>query len=66
MEKDLALWQKLHDGKHLSPFEHIATPASSAEELDGYKLANFRGWMQARWYIESGYPLSVALGRTFA
>ncbi len=45
--KDLELYQRLKSDRHLSPFEHVATPAS-----DSAFHANFRGWVQMRAEIE--------------
>lgn len=43
IEKDLELYERLKHDRHLSPFEHVAMPAS-----DGAFHANFRGWIQMR------------------
>lgn len=43
IEKDLELYERLKQDRHLSPFEHVATPA-----VDGSFHANFRGWIQMR------------------
>jgi thymidylate synthase ThyX len=45
--KDLELFERLKSDRHLSPFEHVATPA-----LDGAFHANFRGWIQMRSEVE--------------
>jgi thymidylate synthase ThyX len=45
--KDLDLYVRLKSDRHLSPFEHVATPATDAEYH-----ANFRGWIQMRAEIE--------------
>ncbi len=47
-EKDLELYERLRTDRHLSPFEHVATPAG-----DEHFHANFRGWIQMRAEIES-------------
>lgn len=47
IEKDLELYERLKCDRHLSPFEHVATPA---EDADFY--ANFRGWVQMRAEVE--------------
>lgn len=47
IEKDLELYERLKSDRHLSPFEHVATPAEDA----GFH-ANFRGWLQMRSEIE--------------
>jgi thymidylate synthase ThyX len=43
IEKDLELFERLKSDRHLSPFEHVATPAA-----DTAFHANFRGWIQMR------------------
>lgn len=45
--KDLELYERLKADRHLSPFEHVATPA-----MDAAFHANFRGWIQMRAEIE--------------
>ncbi len=45
--KDLELYERLRSDRHLSPFEHVATPLPQAT-FD----ANFRGWRQFRAEIE--------------
>ena len=45
--RDLELYERLQSDRHLSPFEHVATPAN-----DGEFHANFRGWIQMRAAIE--------------
>jgi len=47
IEKDIDLCEKLRADRHLSPFEHVASPAS-----DSAFHANFRGWVQMRKEIE--------------
>lgn len=47
LAKDLELYERLRTDRHLSPFEHVATPAS-----DGVFQANFRGWIQMRAEVE--------------
>ncbi len=51
-EKDLQLYERLRHGRHLSPFEHVATPAH-----DSAFHANFRGWLQMRAEIEGRAPV---------
>jgi thymidylate synthase ThyX len=46
--KDIELCERLRADRHLSPFEHVATPAHDAEFH-----ANFRGWVQMRARIEA-------------
>jgi thymidylate synthase ThyX len=48
IEKDLDLCARLMEDKHLSPFEHVATPA---EDINFH--ANFRGWHQMRKEVEA-------------
>lgn len=47
---DLALYQRLATARppHLSPFEHVATPLSTADAA----CANFQGWQQWRASLE--------------
>ncbi len=47
IEKDLELYERLRMDGHLSPFEHVATPAGDAQFH-----ANFRGWVQMRREVE--------------
>ena len=47
IERDLELYERLRGDRHLSPFEHVATPAQD-EAFHG----NFRGWLQMRREIE--------------
>jgi thymidylate synthase ThyX len=48
IEKDLELYERLKSDRHLSPFEHVATPAADARFH-----ANFRGWIQMRGEVEN-------------
>ena len=48
IDADITLYDRLKGEKHLSPFEHVATPASDTEFH-----ANFRGWVQMRKEIEA-------------
>jgi thymidylate synthase ThyX len=48
IERDLELYDRLRADRHLSPFEHVATPAP-----DSAFQANFRGWLQLRREIEA-------------
>ena len=43
--KDIELFNQLKTSRHLSPFEHVATPTS----LNSY--SNFKGWNQLRSFI---------------
>lgn len=47
LAKDLELYERLRTDRHLSPFEHVATPAGA-----GVFQANFRGWIQMRAEVE--------------
>ncbi len=53
IEKDLELYERLSVDRHLSPFEHVATPSPDTE-----LHANFRGWIQMRREIEAAPSLS--------
>lgn len=48
IEKDIELCERLRSDRHLSPFEHVATPSNDSDFH-----ANFRGWIQMRAAIES-------------
>ncbi|HEY5258631.1 MAG TPA: FAD-dependent thymidylate synthase [Candidatus Baltobacteraceae bacterium] len=54
LDKDLELHERLKEDRHLSPFEHVATPAG-----DAAFHANVRGWVQLRAWIEDA-PLAAA------
>jgi thymidylate synthase ThyX len=54
IEKDLELYERLRHDRHLSPFEHVATPATNADFH-----ANFRGWIQMRAQIEAGKAFAI-------
>lgn len=56
---DIALFTRLQESRHLSPFEHAASPSPQPQHY-----ANFHGWMQARKYVELGAPLPGAVQRT--
>ena len=45
--KDVELCERLLGDRHMSPFEHVATPSG-----DSNFHANFRGWMQMRRELE--------------
>lgn len=51
IEKDIELCERLRSDRHLSPFEHVATPA-----IDTAFAANFRAWVQLRKEIEKMAP----------
>lgn len=44
LDVDVALYQRLFDSKHMSPFEHVATPGTDPNTWSG----NFKGWVQFR------------------
>ncbi len=48
LEKDVELCERLRADRHLSPFEHVATPS---DDVDFH--ANFRGWIQMRRAVEA-------------
>ncbi len=48
IQADIDLFTRLKSDRHLSPFEHVATPS-----LDSGFHANFRGWVQMRKEIEA-------------
>lgn len=63
IEKDLELYERLTQGGHWSPFEHVASPITK-EELDEqygrddvdpgkFYSGNFRGWTQYRKLFEN-------------
>lgn len=43
-DKDIELATRLRTHGHMSPYEHVATPAETATEVSG----NFKGWLQLR------------------
>jgi thymidylate synthase ThyX len=47
IQKDIELFERLRSDRHMSPFEHVATPTATAT-FD----ANFRGWQQFRKELE--------------
>lgn len=47
-QKDLELFDRLWRSKHLSPFEHVATPWPNS-----VPTGNFKGWKQLRWNLEN-------------
>lgn len=49
LQKDYDLHDQLKKEKHMSPFEHQATP------FLGNKAGNFRNWMQYRYYVEQDF-----------
>lgn len=52
IEKDIDLHNQLLSSKHMSPFEHQATPYPG-----GSFVNNFRGWAQYRKHLELGWKL---------
>lgn len=55
--RDLELCDRLMRDRHLSPFEHVATPAPDASFH-----ANFRGWIQMRREIEADGRVTALAG----
>jgi thymidylate synthase ThyX len=45
---DFTLYNRLLDGGHMSPFEHVARPMTDAEYSKNERLGNFKGWVQHR------------------
>jgi thymidylate synthase ThyX len=56
IERDLELYERLRGDRHLSPFEHVATPS-----LDERFHANFRGWVQMRREVEGAGTASASV-----
>lgn len=48
LKKDVGLYKRLFDSKHMSPFEHQAQPMTNPGDWSG----NFQGWMQLRKTIK--------------
>lgn len=48
IEKDLALYDHLYDGKHMSPMEHACI-----RDDDYHKYANLTGWKSLRYLVEN-------------
>ncbi|MNI42227.1 FAD-dependent thymidylate synthase [compost metagenome] len=46
--KDIELYDRLTEGGHMSPLEHVARPMTSEELETGEWSGNFRGWHQHR------------------
>lgn len=46
--KDIELYDRLTEGGHMSPLEHVARPMTSEELEAGEWSGNFRGWHQHR------------------
>jgi len=53
-KKDIELFDRLFKERHMSPFEHIATPSTHIFDNMRY-ISNFRGWVQLRKIIENNY-----------
>jgi thymidylate synthase ThyX len=53
---DLTLFARLRGAPHLSPFEHVATPAPSKKFY-----GNYRGWVQDRKTIHNEHDASIGL-----
>jgi thymidylate synthase ThyX len=58
IDRDVELYERLQADRHLSPFEHVATPAP-----DETFHANFRAWVQMRKEIEQSATRSVTACR---
>ncbi len=58
LQKDFELAEKLLASKHMSPFEHQATPDPNSYHNNFW--GNFRGWVQSRqmydWYYRTDEP----------
>lgn len=48
IDKDLALYEHLYDGKHMSPMEHTCI-----RDDDYHKYANLTGWKSLRYLVEN-------------
>ncbi len=48
IEKDLALYDHLYDGRHMSPMEHACI-----RDDDYRKYANLTGWKSLRYLVEN-------------
>lgn len=48
LQADLDLYERLYTSKHMSPFEHLATPADP-----NTMYGNFKGWKQFRKIVEA-------------
>jgi len=46
-QKDIELYNQLLSSKHMSPFEHVATPYPTNDFI-----GNFKGWLQHRIEVE--------------
>lgn len=57
VQADIDLAERLMSSGHWSPWEHPATPTANQIGHDAWN--NFRGWGQARWYMEQGEGLPV-------
>lgn len=56
-QKDIDLARSLQGNGHWSPWEHVAHPS-----LNSMDWANFKGWKQARRYVEHGGELVLPTG----
>ena len=48
IDKDLALYEHLYDGRHMSPMEHTCI-----RDKDYHKYANLTGWKSLRYLVEN-------------
>ena len=53
IDRDFYLHDTLLKDMHMSPFEHACTPSSSVNQYFG----NFKGWIQYRKHIETGWKI---------
>jgi thymidylate synthase ThyX len=59
LSADIGLAKRLINDKHMSPFEHVATPANYPDRFHG----NFRGWQQFRYHLEQPNFIQSFSGR---
>jgi thymidylate synthase ThyX len=48
VDKDIELYDRLLASKHMSPFEHVASPEFPSGGKEFKFIGNFRGWVQLR------------------
>lgn len=71
LSADIGLYDRLVDGGHMSPLEHVATPVTAAQKnyddkgrYTGYlikpvRIGNFVGWKQLRKFIPNEHDFSL-------
>lgn len=66
IEEDVRLYERLTEGMHWSPFEHVATPYGTYDwiQVDGGQMSNysgpFHGWTQFRkQFAEENRPVYI-------